>query len=89
MLKGSSMTSLLYPDLVHRLYDLTQLAEPPLEGERSGCFSSYDRSSGYNAETGQYENWNANADGSGYVRKEGDHIVAFDSDGPGGLHRAG
>lgn len=81
------MPTLSYPDLVNRLYDLERLAEPPVPGERSGTFSSYDRSSRYNADTGEYEAWDANNDGSGYVRQEGDAIVAFESQGPGVIWR--
>lgn len=46
-----------YKDLVRRLYDLEVLAVPPQAGEKSGCFSSFDRRSVYNAETGLYEDW--------------------------------
>jgi hypothetical protein len=53
----------MYRDLVRRLYDLEALAVPPQAGENSGCFSSYERRSIYNAETGLYENWGANDDG--------------------------
>lgn len=76
-----------YQDLVKRLYDLEALAVPPQAGEKSGCFSSFDRSSIYNAETGLYENWGANDDGGGFIRKEGDSIVAMELDGPGVIWR--
>lgn len=76
-----------YQDLVKRLYDLEALAVPPQAGEKSGCFSSFDRSSIYNAETGLYENWGANDDGRGFIRKEGDSIVAMELDGPGVIWR--
>lgn len=76
-----------YQDLVKRLYDLESLAVPPQDGEKSGCFSSFDRSSVYNAETGLYENWGANDDGGGFIRKEGDSIVAMELDGPGVIWR--
>lgn len=46
-----------YKDLVRRLYDLEVLAVPPQAGEKSGCFSSFDRRSVYNAQTGLYEDW--------------------------------
>jgi len=76
-----------YPDLVKRLYDLTRLATPPDPGERAGCFSSYERRSRYNEESGLYEDWDANADGSGYIRNEGENIVAFEQTGPGVIWR--
>ncbi|HBU83890.1 MAG TPA: DUF2961 domain-containing protein [Paenibacillus sp.] len=76
-----------YQDLVKRLYDLESLAVPPQAGEKSGCFSSFDRNSIYNAETGLYENWGANDDGGGFIRKEGESIVAMELDGPGVIWR--
>ncbi|WP_145325328.1 glycoside hydrolase family 172 protein [Paenibacillus xylanexedens] len=79
--------SYLYKDLVRRLYDFESLTVPPQAGEKSGCFSSFDRSSVYNAETGLYENWGANNDGGGFIRKEGDSIVAMELDGPGVIWR--
>lgn len=81
------MTTFTYPDLVRRLYDLAYLAEPPVAGERSGCFSSYDRASRYDPVTGQYLAWDANDDGSGFIRYEGDRIVALEAEGPGVLWR--
>ncbi|MBO0994915.1 glycoside hydrolase family 172 protein [Bacillus sp. SD088] len=80
-------TSLSYRDLVKKLYDLSALSVPPMVGEKSGSFSSYDRSSKYSEETNLYENWGANDDGSGYIRKEGDSIVALELDGPGVIWR--
>ena len=81
------MTTLTFPDLLRRLYDLTMLAVPPQPGERGGTFSSYDRRSRYTATTGQYEAWDANNDGSGYIRQEGESIVAFEAEGPGVIWR--
>jgi hypothetical protein len=78
---------LAYPDLVRRLYDLERLAEPPPPGERSGSASSYDRRSRYNPETDSYEEWGANGDGSGFVREEGEWVVAFEQEGPGVVWR--
>jgi len=80
-------TDLTYRDLVARLYDLNRLAEPPLEGERSGNFSSRDRGARYNPETQQYEAWHANWDGGGAIRREGDSLVAAEIDGPGVIWR--
>ncbi|GGF99197.1 hypothetical protein GCM10010912_49960 [Paenibacillus albidus] len=76
-----------YKDLVKRLYDLESLAVPPQAGEKSGCFSSFDRRSIHNAETGLYEDWGANDDGGGFIRKEGDSIVAMELNGPGVIWR--
>ena len=74
---------LSYPDLIERLYDFEYLATPPHLGERSGNFSSYDRKSKYNPELDTYENWNANRDGTGFIRKEEDNQVIFEKKGPG------
>ena len=73
-----------YDDLLDRLTDLKALAVPPAVGETSGCFSSYDRRSRYNEATGLYEDWGANSDGDGYIRREGEDIVALEIDGPWG-----
>lgn len=86
-MNSTEQASYTYQDLVRRLYDLEALAIPPQAGERSGCFSSYDRSSVYHAETGLYENWGANDDGGGCVRKEEGSIVAMELDGPGVIWR--
>jgi hypothetical protein len=80
-------TDYSYPDLVKRMIDLEYLATPPAIGEHSGTFTSYDRHSVYDSLKGQYKNWEANDDGSGYIRKEGDNIVVFEKDGPGVIWR--
>ena len=51
-----------YEELLARLTDLRRLARPA-EGERSGCCSSYDRRSRYDADSGRYVDWDANDDG--------------------------
>ncbi len=84
---GFSQNSLTYPDLVRRLYDMEYLATPPMEGEQSGNFSSYDRKSRYDQETQSYMDWPANRDGTGFIREEGSGIVVFEKDGPGVIWR--
>lgn len=76
-----------YPEVIARLYDLRQLAEPPAPGERSGNCSSYDRASKYDADTDQYIDWGANADGSGLIRMEGENAVVAELEGPGVIWR--
>lgn len=76
-----------YPILVQRLFDMKYLAIPPQKGEQSGNFSSYDRRSKYDTISGTYIQWDANADGTGYIRKEGTDIVIFEKDGPGVIWR--
>ena len=78
---------LSYVDLVQRLTDLEQLARLPPAGERSAQWSSYDRASRYDEATGKYVNWDANGDGDGFIRKEGDKLVFADMQGPGCLWR--
>ncbi len=77
----AAQETLTYPNLVRRLYDLEYLATPPSPGERSGSFSSLDRRARCNADAGAYEDWEANRDGSGFIRKEGNCIVAFEAVG--------
>jgi hypothetical protein len=63
------MPHLSYRDLIARLTDMRRLATPPLLGERSGTFSSFDRRSRYDASTQQYLDWDANNDGTGFIRE--------------------
>jgi hypothetical protein len=80
-------STLTYADIIKKLYDLKALAVPPLAEEKSATFSSFDRSSVYNEEADVYENWGANNDGLGYIRKEGNSIVVFEANGPGVVWR--
>jgi hypothetical protein len=92
-----SQESLTYYDLIDRLYDMEYLANPPEVGEQSGNFSSFERGvvngeltkwgSRYVEETDSYFNWEANIDGTGYIRNEGDDILIFEKDGPGVIWR--
>jgi hypothetical protein len=80
---------LSYQDLLNRLTDLKALSIPPAPGERSGCFSSFDRRSRYIAEEDRYVEWDANVDGEGYIRKLDDgSIVAAELEGPGVIWRS-
>ena len=83
----SSAKTLTYRDLFNRLTDLSQLAVLPAAGEQYAQWSSYDRASRYDATTGKYVHWDANADGSGIIRKEGDHVVMAEMKGPGCIWR--
>ncbi|MDR2657768.1 MAG: DUF2961 domain-containing protein [Oscillospiraceae bacterium] len=77
-----------WQDLLNRLTDLDALTLPPPPGERSGCVSSTDRRSRYDASSGTYVDWGANDDGTGYVRTlDAGGIVACELDGPGTLTR--
>jgi hypothetical protein len=76
-----------YPDIIRKLADMKALAQPVQSGETAGAFTSGDRSSRYNDQTGTYECWDANDDGSGFIRREGDSIVVFEADGPGVIWR--
>jgi hypothetical protein len=82
-----AQVTLTYGSLVSRLNDLEYLATIPEVGENSGNFSSYDRHSKYDETTKTYIQWEANDDGSGYIRKEGEDIVVFEKDGPGVIWR--
>jgi hypothetical protein len=54
-----------------RLYDVKHLASQPQPGEKSGCFSSWDRALRTPEKTGKYENWHANGDGNGFMDDDG------------------
>lgn len=79
--------TLSYVDLVKRLTDLESLAHLPLPGEACAQWSSYDRASRYDAASGKYLGWDANGDGDGYIRQEGDQFVFAEMEGPGCLWR--
>lgn len=78
---------LTYPMLVKRMIDLEGLSVLPAEGERCAQWSSYDRSSRFDVESGKYIRWHANSDGSGIIRREGDWEVLAEMDGPGCIWR--
>ena len=79
--------TLTYPDLVRRLTDLERLAVLPVPGERCAQCSSYDRASVYDAAAGKYVRWDANGDGGGIIRKEGEQSLLAEMDGPGCIWR--
>lgn len=76
-----------YVDLVNRLTDLEGLATLPLQGENCKQWSSYDRASRYDEATGKYVGWDANGDGGGIIRKEGNEYVFAEMEGPGCIWR--
>lgn len=76
-----------YSSLVQRLFDLERLTRRPPAGERAGLASSYDRASSYDAANDRYVAWDANADGTGVVRMEGENAVLADLKGPGCIWR--
>lgn len=78
---------LSYTDLVHRVTDLEYLATLPAAGDRCAQWSSYDRKSRYDAASDTYINWDANGDGDGIIRKEGDQQVLAEMQGPGCIWR--
>jgi hypothetical protein len=79
--------ALTYVDLVHRLTDLEYLATIPAPGEACAQWSSYDRRSRYDAVTDKYVGWDANGDGNGIIRKEGNTFVLAEMEGPGCIWR--
>jgi len=82
-----SQQSFTYVDLVKRLCDLERLAQPPVKGEKCVQWSSYDRASKYDEQTGKYVRWDANGDGGGIIRREGDQSVFAEMTGPGVIWR--
>ena len=84
---ASAGTTLTYVDLVKRLTDLGALSVLPEPGETCAQWSSYDRASAYDAETGKYVKWDANGDGNGIIRREGNLQVFAEMTGPGCIWR--
>lgn len=82
-----SATTLTYVDLVNRLIDLESLAVLPVPGEKTEQASSYDRASRYDEASGKYYNWDANGDGNGHIRMEGNQTVMAEIPGPGVIWR--
>ncbi|MEN6332688.1 MAG: DUF2961 domain-containing protein, partial [Phycisphaerales bacterium] len=78
---------LTYIDLVNRLTDLEYPATLPLPGEKCLQWSSWDRASKYDEASGQYVKWDANGDGDGFIRKEGDELVFAEIEGPAVIWR--
>jgi len=76
-----------YSDFARKIKDLETLAALPDLGEKTAMWSSYDRRSIYNETNEAYENWGANIDGSGYLRKEGEDLVVAEMEGPGCIWR--
>jgi hypothetical protein len=79
--------TLTYADLVRRMTDLAQLAVLPEPGEKCVQWSSYDRASQYDEKTGKYVRWDANGDGGGVIRTEGNQVVMAEMKGPGCIWR--
>ena len=84
---AAAQETLTYPDLVKRLVDLQNLAVLPAEGETCSQWSSWDRASKYDEATGKYVRWDANGDGGGIIRQEGEP-VGVGRDGRPRLHLA-
>ena len=78
---------LTYLDLVKRVTDLESLAVLPAPGEKCQQWSSYDRASKYDEATGKYLRWDANDDGNGIIRREGEFQVFAEMEGPGVIWR--
>lgn len=85
--QSAQAADLTYIDLVQRLADMEQLAVLPQPGEKTAQWSSYDRASKYDASSGKYLGWDANGDGDGIIRKEGDQQVMAEMEGPGCIWR--
>ena len=86
--KSEPTTRLGYPDLVAYMFDLETL--PAIEpGVRCLQFSSYDRASRYDEATGEYIDWDANADAGNFLHIDestGEAVMA-EMDGPGCIYR--
>ena len=78
---------LSYADLIRELNNLERLATLPAPGNTCAQWSSYDRASKYDEETGKYVAWDANGDGGGIIRREGNQQVFAEMEGPGCIWR--
>lgn len=76
-----------YPQLVERMTNMQGLAKLPPVGEKTSLASSYDRRSQYDAENDKYLNWDANGDGLGFIRPEGNSFVLAEIEGAGVISR--
>ncbi len=84
---SATAEELSFADLVHRLVDLERLAHLPQPGERCAMWSSFDRTARFDEQTGKYVDWQANGDGTGLIRTEGDTQVIAEMEGPGVIWR--
>ena len=85
---SANCASYSYVDLIGSLTNLEHLAELPVAGETSAEWTSHDRASTYNSDTGQYVNWNANNDDSGNLGTQADGgTILAQMNGPGCLWR--
>ena len=75
--------NLSYRELVQRMTDLSRPARLPEVGETCQQWSSYDRASRYDEATGKYLHGDANGDGNGVIRTEGEQVVMAEMEGPG------
>ncbi len=84
---SSNADSYTYRQLIDKLTDLKSLAVLPLPGEKCQQWSSWDRSSVYDAKSGKYVAWDANGDNAGIIRTEGNKQVLAEMNGPGVIWR--
>jgi len=84
---AAAAPELTYVDLVNDLVDLEGLSVLPQPGEKCSQWSSYDRESRYDEQSGKYVKWDANGDGRGIIRTEGDLQVLAEMEGPGCIRR--
>ena len=84
---GATAEEFTYVDLIKRLIDLEHLATLPAPGEKCAQWSSWDRRSSYDPDTGTYVHWDANGDGDGIIREEDGQLVFAEIDGPGVIWR--
>lgn len=87
LVTAASAAKYSYVDLVKKLTDMEGLAVLPDAGEKCAQWSSYDRASVYDTKAGKYLNWDANGDGTGFIRMEGDQQVLAEMQGPGCIWR--
>lgn len=84
---GARAGSLGFEDLLRPMVDLRALAVSPEEGEYCRQFSSYDRATRWDPDTGQIVGNEANHDWGHFLRQEPAGAVLAEMDGPGVIYR--
>lgn len=76
-----------YTEFLRDVVNLERLTEPPLPGATCKQFSSYDRRSRFDPDTGQFLDWDANGDAGNFLREDAEGHVLAEMEGPGCIVR--
>ena len=84
---ASAQQTLTYADLVNRMTDLERLAVLPDRARRASSGPATTGPASTTRRPASTSHWDANGDGDGIIRKEGEQVVMAEMEGPG-LHLA-